>query len=147
MLRGVEARVSAPVRMLRWDGCVNVRDLGGYSTHHGRSTRFGSVVRADNPSRLSPRGWQQLRAYGVRTVIGLRTVGAVDDEPADDQVPEDVKFVRVVIETSLIASSWTSVSGTACGALRSTSLTPSAGGPPAPQPPSVPSLELRREVS
>ena len=84
--------------MLRWDGCVNVRDLGGYSTHHGRRTGFGSVVRSDNPARLSPRGWQELRAYGVRTVIGLRTVGAVDDEPADDQVPDDVKFLRVVIE-------------------------------------------------
>ena len=84
--------------MLRWDGCVNVRDLGGYPTPHGGSTRFGSVVRSDNPARLSPRGWQELRAYGVRTGIGLRTVGAVDDEPADYHVPDDVKFVRVVTE-------------------------------------------------
>lgn len=84
--------------MLRWEGCVNVRDLGGYPAQHGRRTRFGSVVRSDNPARLSPRGWQELHAYGVRTVIGLRTVGAVDDEPADGQVPDDVKFVRVLIE-------------------------------------------------
>lgn len=84
--------------MLRWDGCVNVRDLGGYPTPDGGSTRFGSVVRSGNPARLSPRGWQELRAYGVRTVIGLRTVGSSDDEPSDGQVPDDVKFVRVVIE-------------------------------------------------
>lgn len=31
-------------------------------------------------------------------VIGLRNVGAVDDEPADGQVPDDVNFVRVLIE-------------------------------------------------
>ena len=61
--------------MLRWEGCVNVRDLGGYPTHHGRRTRFGSVVRSDNPARLSTQGWQELRAYGVRTGIGLRTGG------------------------------------------------------------------------
>lgn len=90
--------MSALGRTLRWDGCVNVRDLGGYTTNHGRPTRFGSVVRSDNPARLSPRGWQELRSYGVRTVIGLRTVGAVDDEPTDDQVPDDVEFVRVVVE-------------------------------------------------
>ena len=29
--------------MLRWDGCVNVGDLGGYPTYHGRRTKFGSV--------------------------------------------------------------------------------------------------------
>lgn len=31
-------------------------------------------------------------------MIGLRTVGAVDEEPTEDQVPESVNVVRVVIE-------------------------------------------------
>ena len=35
-------------RDLIWDGCLNVRDLGGHPTADGRETRFDSVVRADS---------------------------------------------------------------------------------------------------
>lgn len=44
-------------RLLCWDGCVNVRDLGGYEVEAGLRTRFGAVVRSDNPAYLSPAGW------------------------------------------------------------------------------------------
>lgn len=85
-------------RVLRWDGCVNVRDLGGYRTEDGRRTRFGAVVRSDNPAYLTRQGWTDLCGYGIRTVVGLRTVGADDDEPADDQLPGGLTFTRVAIE-------------------------------------------------
>ena len=39
-------------RELSWDGCVNVRDLGGL----GR-VRPGAVVRMEAPTRLSDAGW------------------------------------------------------------------------------------------
>ncbi len=39
-------------RELSWDGCVNVRDLGGL----GRIRR-GAVVRLEAPARLSDAGW------------------------------------------------------------------------------------------
>ena len=38
---------------LAWEGCVNVRDLGGLPTEDGRRTRLGGVVRADNVRRLT----------------------------------------------------------------------------------------------
>ena len=35
-------------RELAWEGCLNVRDLGGLRTEDGRRTRSGRVVRSDN---------------------------------------------------------------------------------------------------
>jgi protein tyrosine/serine phosphatase len=60
------------VRFLPWDGCVNVRDLGGLPTEHGTTTRTGRVVRADDIGALSASGWRALADYGVRTAIDLR---------------------------------------------------------------------------
>jgi protein-tyrosine phosphatase len=59
-------------RVLVWDGCVNVRDLGGLPLAGGGETRFGVVVRADSLAGLTGRGWQALREYGVQTAIDLR---------------------------------------------------------------------------
>ena len=67
-------------RDLVWDGCLNVRELGGLPTRDGGETRFGAVVRADSVSLLSVEGWQALVDHGVRTVIDLRG----DEERADD---------------------------------------------------------------
>lgn len=85
-------------RVLTWDGCVNVRDLGGYQTEDGRRTRFGALIRSDNPAYLSPAGWSDMRAYGVRTIVALRTLGAEDDEPDENRVPAGITFLRVVVE-------------------------------------------------
>ena len=65
-------------RHLDWDGCANVRDLGGLRTRSGDEIRRGALVRADALDRLSARGWAALEAHGVRTVIDLRN----DDELA-----------------------------------------------------------------
>jgi protein-tyrosine phosphatase len=59
-------------RHLDWDGCFNVRDLGGIRTVDGRTTRRGAVVRSDTPDRLSEAGWAALRAHGIRTIVDLR---------------------------------------------------------------------------
>jgi hypothetical protein len=54
---------------LDWDGCFNVRDLGGLPTVDGRVTRTGAVVRADALDGLSAAGWTALLDHGVRTVV------------------------------------------------------------------------------
>ena len=59
-------------RVLSWEGCFNVRDIGGYRTDSGGRTRWRSLVRADNLRRLTPAGCAALADYGVRTVIVLR---------------------------------------------------------------------------
>jgi len=59
---------------------VNARDLGGLPTADGRVTRRGALVRCEAVDRLSPAGWDALRAHGVRTIIDLRN----DDERVDN---------------------------------------------------------------
>jgi protein-tyrosine phosphatase len=68
-------------RDLTWDGCLNVRDLGGFPTADGDKTRFGSVVRADSVSQLTQAGWEALVEYGVRTVLDLRGDHEREDDP------------------------------------------------------------------
>jgi protein-tyrosine phosphatase len=67
-------------RVLAWDGCNNVRDLGRLKTADGRTTRRGVIVRSDTPSRLTAAGWSALYEYGIRTIITLRTTGMVENE-------------------------------------------------------------------
>lgn len=101
-------------RILDWDGCVNVRDLGGLRTYDGRMTRWGAVVRSDTPARLTVTGWSALYAYGIRTIITLRTYGMEEDQlnispPYSDlitvQIPiEDItekEFVQQCVNTGL----------------------------------------------
>jgi protein tyrosine/serine phosphatase len=68
-------------RVLAWDGCVNVRDLGGLATRDGGETRAGAVVRGDSPGRLTDDGWRALVAHGVRTVVDLRWPEERAEEP------------------------------------------------------------------
>ena len=79
-------------RDLVWDGCLNVRDLGGLDTANGGRTRYGAVVRADDVHQLSDEGWRALVAHGIRTVLDLRG----DHEPEDDPPAElPVEVVHV----------------------------------------------------
>lgn len=63
------------MRHLDWDGCHNVRDLGGLPLTEGGTTAWRAIVRSDTPDRLTEQGWAALQEYGVRTIIDLRTPG------------------------------------------------------------------------
>jgi protein-tyrosine phosphatase len=79
-------------RDLTWDGCLNVRDLGGHPTEDGGETRFGAIIRADSVRQLTDEGWQALVDYGVHTVVDLRG----DHERAEDPPAElPVEVVHV----------------------------------------------------
>lgn len=67
-------------RDLVWDGCLNVRDLGGHTTEDGGETRYGAIVRADSLHQLTQDGWQAVVDYGIRTVVDLR----MDEEREGD---------------------------------------------------------------
>jgi protein-tyrosine phosphatase len=73
------------VTSLAWEGCVNVRDLGGLPTEDGRRTRLGVVVRSDNVRRLTDDGWRALAEHGVQRIVDLR----FPEELAEDR-PRDV---------------------------------------------------------
>lgn len=59
-------------RILNFPSLLNARDLGGYPTSDGATTRWRSLLRADDPVQLTPEGLQSLLDYGLKTVIDLR---------------------------------------------------------------------------
>jgi protein tyrosine/serine phosphatase len=81
-----------PERDLVWDGCLNVRDLGGHRTSDGGETKFGAIVRSDSVSQLTEAGWQALVAHGVRTVVDLRGDHEREEDPPRE-LPVDVVHV------------------------------------------------------
>jgi protein-tyrosine phosphatase len=85
-------------RILGWDGCRNVRDLGSLSTGAGRVTRWGEVVRSDTPARLTAAGWSALYDYGIRTIITLRTHGLTEDVLNVAPPYPDIAISQVEIE-------------------------------------------------
>jgi protein-tyrosine phosphatase len=82
------------VTSLAWEGCVNVRDLGGLPTEDGRRTRLGGVVRSDNVRRLTDEGWRALAEHGVQRIVDLRLA----EELAEDQPRDvDIEVVHVSV--------------------------------------------------
>jgi protein-tyrosine phosphatase len=78
-------------RELSWDGCVNVRDLGGL----GQVTP-GAVVRMEAPRSLTEAGWAAAWAHGVRTVVDLRDPG--ECEPDHAPRPTGITTVQVPLD-------------------------------------------------
>jgi protein-tyrosine phosphatase len=82
-------------RDLLWDGCVNVRDLGGHPLEDGGETRFGAVVRADSVRGLSDQGWKALVDYGVRRIVDLRWHEELAEDPPRE-LPVDAVHVPLL---------------------------------------------------
>ena len=88
-----------PNRILTWEGCYNVRDLGGMKASNGYKTRWGAVVRGDHPTRLTTDGWSALYEHGIRTIVSLRTHGLNEkDHPIVIPPHPDIQVVSVEIE-------------------------------------------------
>ena len=92
-----------PERILRWDGCVNVRDLGGLPLADGGETAYRVVVRADWLPGLSEEGRRALVDYGVSLVVDLRP----DREDAEDEYePLPVPVVRQAMDPRPVPAAW-----------------------------------------
>ncbi|KAB8190363.1 protein-tyrosine-phosphatase [Nonomuraea phyllanthi] len=91
-------------RGLDWEGCFNVRDLGGIPVAGGGLIRAGAVVRADNPERLTAAGWAAAVEHGIRTVVDLRN----DNEHQRDlcERPASVTTVRVPLDDAADTAFW-----------------------------------------
>ena len=76
-------------RQLEWEGCLNVRDLGGYPAADERETRWGAVVRSDNLSPLTDAGQDALRDHGIRSIIDLRMPEEAEQLPNPFAEPGD----------------------------------------------------------
>ena len=89
--------MALPERHLAWDGCLNVRDLGGHRTEDGGETRYGAVVRADSVRQLSEEGWAQLTSYGVSRIVDLRMEAERAEDPSAES-PVEVLHLPFFVE-------------------------------------------------
>jgi protein-tyrosine phosphatase len=94
---------TTPERVLRWDGCVNVRDLGGLPLADGGETAYRVVVRADWLPGLSETGRRALVDYGVSLIVDLRPEQE-DREDAFEPLP--VPVLRQAMDPRPIPAAW-----------------------------------------
>ncbi|MFE5292491.1 tyrosine-protein phosphatase [Isoptericola sp. NPDC056618] len=77
-------------RLVRLDGTVNLRDLGGYRTTDGDWVAMGEAYRSDALDRLSEADLDALEGLDVRTVVDLRT--GSERATAPDRVPDGARY-------------------------------------------------------
>ncbi|MBR1796944.1 MAG: tyrosine-protein phosphatase [Clostridiales bacterium] len=62
---------------LIFDDLINCRELGGMPGADGHVFRNGILLRSGSPSLASPKACRELKEYGVRTVVDLRSKAEV----------------------------------------------------------------------
>lgn len=72
-----------PTRRLMTKGLYNARDLGGFPTAEGKTTRFGVFVRSEAPVDLPEEDIAYLRDYGVTASMDFRGTGEAQARPSD----------------------------------------------------------------
>jgi protein tyrosine/serine phosphatase len=91
-------------RHLAWAGTYNARDLGGLPTADGGATRRAAIVRSDSLQGLEARGWEEVEAYGVRTVIDLRNESEIGADAAPR--PESIETVHIPLDVTEARDFW-----------------------------------------
>jgi protein-tyrosine phosphatase len=70
-----------PERILQLDHVYNFRDLGGYPTRAGTTTRWGRFFRSAALQNLTDEARARLRGLDLRTIIDLRRTDEIEGEP------------------------------------------------------------------
>jgi hypothetical protein len=91
-------------RHLRWKGTYNSRDLGGLPAGGGGATRWGAIVRSDSMQNLEARGWEEVEAHGIRTVIDLRNEGEIGPDVAPR--PASIETVNIPLDVTEDREFW-----------------------------------------
>ena len=89
------------MRNLDWDGLRNVRDLGGLPTPWSSTgaTRHGMVARGPRRELLTAEGWDAAMAWGLRSVVDLRSADETGARAADPDVRPPVDLTITLAPT------------------------------------------------
>ena len=82
-------------RHLPLESSYNIRDVGGYTTSDGYTTRWRTFLRADSLHRLTPASQQYLIDYGLRTIIDLRYERELATAPDVFANSSEVNYVNI----------------------------------------------------
>ena len=80
-------------RALDWPDCSNTRDLGGVPVRGGL-TRTRVLIRSDSLAHLNAVGREAMTAYGVTTVLDLRSAGEAARTPSPFADGAAVRYVH-----------------------------------------------------
>ncbi|HZB40832.1 MAG TPA: tyrosine-protein phosphatase, partial [Ilumatobacter sp.] len=89
----------AGVRLIRFEGATNFRDIGGYPSELGGQVRWGVLYRAGRLDRLTASDLEDFRALDIRTVFDLRR------EDEREQWPDPMPNVHLCLMSKVQAKS------------------------------------------
>ncbi|KAJ7645969.1 protein-tyrosine phosphatase-like protein [Mycena polygramma] len=92
---------SLPPPFIEIEGAINFRSVGGFSTS-AQSDIVKSIVlfRSADPSRITPKGKEQLLALGVRRVFDFRAEDEIASYKSTTPVVPGVEFLRAPVSES-----------------------------------------------
>lgn len=91
----------SPARHLALQGASNFRDLGGYATTDGRTTRWRHIFRSNHLGQLTPADIEIVRALGVRSAFDFR---GVEERAAGVCVVSEITVHSLPIEPTVVAA-------------------------------------------
>lgn len=91
----------SPARHLSLQGATNFRDLGGYPTSDGRTTRWRHIFRSNHLGQLTTADIEVVRALGVRSAFDFR---GVDERAAGVCVVNEIAVHSLPIEPTVVAT-------------------------------------------
>ena len=91
----------SPPRHLALQGASNFRDLGGYPTTDGRTTRWRHIFRSNHLGQLTAADIEIVRALGVRSAFDFR---GVEERAAGVCVVDEIAVHSLPIEPTVVAA-------------------------------------------
>jgi protein-tyrosine phosphatase len=91
----------SPARHLALQGASNFRDLGGYPTTDGRTTRWRHIFRSNHLGQLTAADIEIVRALGVKSAFDFR---GVDERAAGVCVVDEITVHSLPIEPTVVAA-------------------------------------------
>ncbi|MBR0735510.1 tyrosine-protein phosphatase [Bradyrhizobium liaoningense] len=91
----------SPSRHLALQGASNFRDLGGYPTADGRTTRWRHIFRSNHLGQLTAADVEIVRALGVRSAFDFR---GVEERAAGICVVDEITVHSLPIEPTVVAA-------------------------------------------
>ncbi|MBR0962944.1 tyrosine-protein phosphatase [Bradyrhizobium diazoefficiens] len=91
----------SPARHLALQGASNFRDLGGYPTADGRTTRWRHIFRSNHLGHLTPEDIDVVRALGVRSAFDFR---GAEERTAGICVVDEIAVHSLPIEPTVVAA-------------------------------------------
>lgn len=91
----------SPARHLALQGASNFRDLGGYPTSDGRTTRWRHIFRSNHLGQLTAADIEIVRALGVKSAFDFR---GVEERAAGVCVVNEIAVYSLPIEPTVVAA-------------------------------------------